>query len=258
MQDITRVHQIREAVARIQALSGPTLGLSKARSDAAQRLVRLTKGINPDDVDDETLSELISLLDTWDDSVRASVAASLGNLGPRARVAAPKLIATLPEVECLSVELSSEAAIRLALKRIDSVPPPPPTCEPTPNPAVLKEQIQEAAEKVRASEPSMGRAKAAMRLAYLTAWLSPKQIDDGTLYTLISLLDIPDEPVREGIAESLGNLGPRAEIAAPKLRELLPDVDCGHASPEMAQIIRSALQQIGAKPPSPHCGHSDR
>lgn len=40
------------------------------------------------------------------------------------------------------------------------------------------------------------------------------------------LLDIPDDSVREGVAAALGNVGRRADVAIPKLKELLPELDC--------------------------------
>jgi hypothetical protein len=104
---------------------------STVRTEAAERLSELTKRINPKDVDDKTLADLVSLLDTREDSVRAWVAASLGDLGPRARVAAPKLLEILAQVECIPVVggLTSEGAIRIALKRMGVKVPPPPDCE---------------------------------------------------------------------------------------------------------------------------------
>lgn len=102
---------------------------STVRTEAAERLSKLTKSVNPKDIDDKTLSDLASLLDTHEDSVRAWVAVSLGNLGPRAKVAAPKMLKILPEVDCLRVSLSSAPAIRVALKRMGVKVPPLPDCE---------------------------------------------------------------------------------------------------------------------------------
>ena len=101
---------------------------STSRTNAAERLATLTRGINPQKVDETTLTELVYLLDTQEDSVRAWVAASLGNLDPRAKVAVPKLLKLLPEVDCLRGSLTSAPAIRLALKRMGETPPPPPNC----------------------------------------------------------------------------------------------------------------------------------
>ena len=101
-----------------------------SRTDAAEHLATLTRGINPLKVDDTTLTEMVSLLDTQEDSVRAWVAASLGNLGRRAKVAAvPRLLKLLAEVDCLSGSLTSAPFIRVALERMGEKPPPPPNCD---------------------------------------------------------------------------------------------------------------------------------
>lgn len=118
--DAMLLKQLRETIAKVQRMSGPSM----ARSNAAEHLSDLTEKIDPKRVDDKTLRDLVSLLDTSDDSVRAWVASSLGNLGPRAKPAVPKLLEVLREVDCLQVELSSAAAIRPALKRIGVTPPP--------------------------------------------------------------------------------------------------------------------------------------
>jgi hypothetical protein len=115
--------QLQEAMAKVR--TGET---SKLKTEAAERLATLTRGIDPLKVDDITLAELVSLLDTQEDSVRYWVAASLGNLGPRAKVAAPRLLKLLPEVDCLRGSLTSAAAIRVALERMNETPPPPPNC----------------------------------------------------------------------------------------------------------------------------------
>ena len=119
------IAQLTETIAKVREMDGP----STARTNEAEHLSQLTKKINPEKVDDKTLADLVSLLDTSDDSVRGWVAGALGNLGPRAKVAVPKLLKILPEVDCLNVSLSSAPAIRVALKRIGVKPPPPPTCE---------------------------------------------------------------------------------------------------------------------------------
>ena len=111
--------QLLEAVEKVR--NGKT---SNSRTEAAEHLATLTRGINPHKVDETTLAEMVSLLDIQEDSVRAWVAASLGNLGPRARVAVPRLLKLLPEVDCLRGSLTSASAIRLALKRMGEAPPP--------------------------------------------------------------------------------------------------------------------------------------
>jgi len=104
---------------------------SNARTEAAEHLADLTRGIDPKLVDKGTIADLASLLDVSEDSVRGWVADCLGNLGPRAKMAVPKLLKILPEVECLNVSMSSDGDIRFALKRMGVTPPPPPKCGTT-------------------------------------------------------------------------------------------------------------------------------
>lgn len=100
---------------------------SMARNDAAERLADLTRKARPASVSDSTVNDLLSLMDDSNDVVRLWVAAALGNLGPRAKVAIPKLLALLPETDCLDGDLTSAAAIRPALKRMGErkLPPAP-------------------------------------------------------------------------------------------------------------------------------------
>jgi len=116
--------QLQETMAKVR--SGET---STSRTDAAEHLATLTRGIEPNKVDDTTLAEIVSLLDTQEDSVRYWLAASLGNLGPRAKVAVPRLLKLLPEADCLRGSLTSAPAIRIALERMGETPPPPPNCD---------------------------------------------------------------------------------------------------------------------------------
>ena len=116
--------QLLEEIAKVR--NGETVS---SRTDAAERLATLTRGVNPQKVDDTTLAEMVSLLDTKEDSVRAWVAAALGNLGRRARVAVPTLLKLLPEVDCLRGSLTSAPFIRTALKRMGETPPPVPNCK---------------------------------------------------------------------------------------------------------------------------------
>src|SRR4051812_35156017 len=46
---------------------------STSRTEAAEHIATLTRGINPHKVNETTLAEMISLLDTQEDSVRAWV-----------------------------------------------------------------------------------------------------------------------------------------------------------------------------------------
>jgi hypothetical protein len=95
------------------------------RMEAARGLVELTQKIDSTQLDDTTLENLVSLLDSPEDGVRFWVAASLGNLGPRASMGVPKLLKSLAEVDCLRVQgLNSAGTIRTALEKIGVAPPP--------------------------------------------------------------------------------------------------------------------------------------
>jgi hypothetical protein len=119
--DTRTLKELQETIADVRNMSGP----SKPGANAAEHLAQLTKEIDPKKIDDETLGKIVSLLDTSNDFVRAWVAVSLGNLGPRAKVAVPALLKVLDETECLELkEMTSAGAARVALKRIGVTPPP--------------------------------------------------------------------------------------------------------------------------------------
>lgn len=242
------VRQLQETIAKVRASDSPTV-----RREAAEQLPQLTRGLDPKEVDDKTLAQLVSLLDTWDDSVRLPVATSLGNLGSRARVAAPQLLEILPEVDCLWAEVSPAPIIRDALRRMGAAEPPRPNCESKIEPVVWRQRIIDDIAKVRTSDSPVIRAKAAIHLNYLTFWLPSIQLDDKTVADLVSLLDVREEPVREGVTAAIGNLGGRAKVAVPKLQELLAEVDCHEASAVSASNIRIALSQMHVKTPRPRC-----
>jgi len=117
---------LQQTIAKVRTMSGPSM----ARTNAAEYLSRLTKEINPKKVDDKTLRDLVSLLNTPDGSVRGWVAGALGYLGPRAKMAVPALLRVIRETDCPEIAtgvLTSDAA-RVALKRI-GVEPPPQDCK---------------------------------------------------------------------------------------------------------------------------------
>jgi len=246
--------RLAKTIAEVRELSGPTIGVSSTRIETAERLPHLTKKINPNEVDDQTLADLVSLLDTWDDAVRREVAVSLGNLGPRAKAAAiPKLLEILPEVDCLWVDISSEDAIRLALERLGERAPTLPSCEKGVDPIAWRQRINDAIAKVRTSESPVDREKAAMDLGYSMLWLTQEQTDDAIVTDLISLLDTPDQAVRDGVAGALGTLGRGAKASVAKLQALLAEVDCRGANAGSAEVIREALDRMGATAPPAHC-----
>ena len=112
--------QLGEAIVKVR--TGETLMIQE---EAARHLYDLTRGRNSKKVDDKTIADIVSLLDSPDDLVRLWVAASLGEIGPRARIAIPKLEQLLPAVDCLAVSKSSNDAIRYALTRMGAKLPPP-------------------------------------------------------------------------------------------------------------------------------------
>lgn len=122
------MRQLKETIEKVRT----GVPSSIARTDMAQHLAELTRKIDPKMVDDKTLADIVSLLDTQDDSVRAWVAASLGNLGPRARISIPSLLKILPEVDCIpNIGMTSAPFIRTAISRMGVKPPPPPACKTT-------------------------------------------------------------------------------------------------------------------------------
>lgn len=249
--DTELIRRFAENIEKVRTAEPPA-----ARRDAAEQLVTQSLKVHPKDVDDKTLADLIALLDTWDDSVQMDVARSLGNLGPRAKVAGPALFRILPDVDCTWGDMPAAPVIRDALTRIGETPPPPPTCETKIDAVVWNQRIKDTVAKVRSSESPVARARAAIHLNYLTGWLGRKDVDDEAIAGLLSLLDIPDEPVRIGVTAALGNVGPRARKAIPKLKELAAEVGCRPSSTASAENIRYALSQMGVKPLAPNCNNT--
>lgn len=125
MDDTRKVKELQETISDVRKMRGP----SKPGANAAEHLAQLTKEIDPKKIDDKTLGDIVSLLDTSNDFVRAWVAVALGNLGPRAKAAVPALLKVVHETDCLELkEMTSAGAARIALKRI-GVTPPPRDCE---------------------------------------------------------------------------------------------------------------------------------
>jgi len=119
--------QIEAAIAKVR--SDKTVD---ARTGAAEHLASLTKKISGKEVTEGLVTDIASLLDSPDDSVRYWVIIALGNLGPAAKSAAPKLEEMLPKAACLSGVITSASGIRYALIEMGLKLPPPPKCEPIP------------------------------------------------------------------------------------------------------------------------------
>lgn len=111
-------HQLRSAIAKAQRTK-PTA----KRLEAAERLVALTDERDCSAVTTETIHSLVSLLDIDDDGVRMWVAAALGDIGPRASEAIPKLLSILSVSDCMIWDHSSAATIPIALRKMGRVAP---------------------------------------------------------------------------------------------------------------------------------------
>jgi HEAT repeat protein len=115
--------QIKATMAKVR--SDKTL---ETRTEAAEHLANLTQRISSEEVTEALVTDITSLLDSPDDSVRYWVATALGNLGPAARAAVPKLQKMLPKADCLNGAITSASGIRYALVKMGIKPPPPPEC----------------------------------------------------------------------------------------------------------------------------------
>jgi HEAT repeat protein len=115
-------------------------------------------------------------------------------------------------------------------------------------------QIKKTMAKVRSDKSVDARTEAAEHLAGLTQKISSKEVTEALVIDITSLLDCPDDSVRYWVATALGNLGPAAKAAVPKLEEMLPNADCINGAITSASGIRYALIKMGIKPPPPKCG----
>lgn len=67
---------------------------------------------------DMLVADVTFLLDSPDDYVRYWIAEALGNMGPAARSAIPKLVKMLPHADCMSGVITSAGGIRDALIKL--------------------------------------------------------------------------------------------------------------------------------------------
>jgi PBS lyase HEAT-like repeat len=118
-----RVTEVEKAIAAVR--SGKTVD---ARTNAAEHLASLTKKVSAKEATEKLVIDVMSLLDSSDDSVRYWVARALGNLGPPAKAAIPKLEEMLPKADCINGAITSASGIRYALIQMGVKPPPPQKC----------------------------------------------------------------------------------------------------------------------------------
>jgi hypothetical protein len=157
--DLTVADAIRYALARMHAaVPPPTCGRAEAKAvlfkklltktiaiagkretldiqrAAAGHLVELARWIDPNEVDDQAVAELVSLLNTSTDmSVREWVVIALRDLGPSAKSAIPDLQKILAAEDCAkepSMAISLEDNARSALRHMGVTYPPSPCGRP--------------------------------------------------------------------------------------------------------------------------------
>lgn len=117
------VKQITETIAKVQSYK-----TVEARTEAAEYLARLTQKMSKEDVTGTLVTDIMSLLDSPDDSVRYWIATALGNIGRPAKAAVPKLQEMLPKADCISGAITSASGIRYALIKMGVKPQPAPKC----------------------------------------------------------------------------------------------------------------------------------
>jgi hypothetical protein len=111
--------RIEHAITRVKSENTTT-----KRADAAKCLYLLTLRRGLKRVDDSTIAEVVSLLDTDEDSVRYWVALSLRSFGLRAKMAIPRLEVILKEDDCALVSMTAASAVRSTLEAMGVTPKP--------------------------------------------------------------------------------------------------------------------------------------
>ena len=117
----------------------------------------------------------------------------------------------------------------------------------------INTQLLGAIAKVRKAKTPATRYKAAERLGAITYEQDCSVVSDETIQALISLLDIEDDGVRMWVASDLGDIGPRAKAAAPKLISILSVSNCMTWDHSSASTIPIALKKMGVDPPARNC-----
>jgi hypothetical protein len=126
------------------------------------------------------------------------------------------------------------------------------------NPATARTimvKIDSAVLDVRHEGTINARTDAAERLAGLVPSVQGKSARGALVGVLVKLLDSRDDGVRYWVARAIGNVGPAAKIAIPRLQKLLARVKCLNGAITSADGIRYALFQLGVKPPLQTCNH---
>lgn len=117
----------------------------------------------------------------------------------------------------------------------------------------INQQLLDAIAKIRKAKTPATRCKAAQHLGAITYEKDCSTVDDKTIQALILLLDIEDDGVRMWVASNLGDIGPRAKAAVPKLISILSVSDCMTWDHSSAATIPIALKKMGVDPPMRNC-----
>lgn len=119
----------------------------------------------------------------------------------------------------------------------------------------INKQLLDAITTIRKAKTPAARYKAAQGLGAITYEKDCSSVDDKTIQALISLLDIEDDGVRMWVASDLGDIGPRAKAAVPKLISILSVSDSMTWDHSSAATIPIALKRMGVDPPLRNCNH---
>lgn len=112
-------------------------------------------------------------------------------------------------------------------------------------------QVASAIRTAQCGTTIEARRRGAEQLAGLVRNDSDRQATIILVPRITALLGSSDDTVRYWIATALGNIGPAAKSAIPKLKKLLPIADCMNGPITSASAIRFALGRMGVRPPFP-------
>lgn len=232
--------------------------------EAAGYVEELTRGLAPNDIDDELVRQMVALMRENANPSRIFVA--VGNLGKRASVAIPYLLEALAEEECPVVlgGRTAEGQIRYALRQMGAEPPRRDCLsEVLKAPArwskqELNQHLAQAISNVNTAPSASARRGALWKLYELGLLLYTNKVDlqsveDSTISELVSLLDLPG--AHKEMDHFFIRFGPRGSAAIPKLEKRLEEIECLAPRLEMREkSLREALQRMGRSPAARPCG----
>ena len=99
------------------------------------------------------------------------------------------------------------------------------------------------------------KVDATKRLRGLVLATPSSEVDDQTIHSIASLLQIKNEAIRYWVAEALGHFGQRAKFAAPELIAIVNERECMIEQTSSLPRIRDTLAKIGSPVPERKCDH---